>query len=66
MTLIDTLVLIDILKGELNVIGDSICIITLMEIIRTLDKNKRLKVLEQLKKKTYTIYPNVALEYSEL
>ncbi|WP_276608430.1 hypothetical protein [Acidianus infernus] len=43
MTLIDTLVLIDILKGELNVIGDSICIITLMEIIRTLDKNKRLK-----------------------
>jgi len=68
MTLIDTSVLIDILKGKLDVIGDSISIITVMEIIRALDKNKRLKVLEQLKK-TYTIYPldeNVALEYSEL
>ncbi|ACP37228.1 type II toxin-antitoxin system VapC family toxin [Saccharolobus islandicus] len=68
MTLLDTSVLIDIIKGKINNVGDSLSIISIMEVIRVLDKVKRLKVLDQLKK-TYTIYPldeKVAIEYSEL
>jgi predicted nucleic acid-binding protein len=54
MTLIDTLVLIDVMKGRINNIDNSLSIISVMEVIRLLDKVKRLKALDQLKK-TYAI-----------
>jgi predicted nucleic acid-binding protein len=68
MTLIDTSVLIDILKGKLNKVGDALSIISVMEVIRVLEKDKRLKVFERLKE-IYAIYPideKVALEYAQL
>ena len=66
--IIDTSVLIDILRGKLKPIGDAISIISVMEVLRALDGEKRVKVFEELKN-TYTIYPideKVALEYAEL
>jgi predicted nucleic acid-binding protein len=68
MTLIDTSVLIDFLRGKMENLGDSISVISLMEVLRVLNKEKRLKVLKELGG-IYTVYPideKVALEYAEL
>jgi predicted nucleic acid-binding protein len=68
MTLIDTSVLIDILKGKLTSVGNSLSIVSMMEVIRVLEEDKRLKVFESLKE-IYTIHPlddKVALKYAEL
>ncbi len=68
MTLIDTSVIIEILKGRLEAIGDSLSIISMMEIGRVIDDEKRKKTFEKLKE-IYLIYPideKVAIEYSKL
>ena len=68
MTLIDTSVLIDFLRGRVKNLGDSISVISLMEVLRVLDKRKRVEVLKELEE-IYTVYPideKVALEYAEL
>jgi hypothetical protein len=68
MTLIDTSVLIEVLRGRITNVGDALSIISVMEVARVLDKAKRLRVLRELKD-TYTIYPldeKVAMEYCEL
>jgi len=48
MTLIDTSVLIDFLRGRIANPGDSISVISLMEVLRVLDKEKRSEVLKEL------------------
>jgi predicted nucleic acid-binding protein len=68
MTLIDTSVLIEVLRGRITNVGDALSIISVMEVARVLDKAKRLRVLRELKD-AYTIYPldeRVAMEYCEL
>ncbi|MBB5253944.1 hypothetical protein [Sulfurisphaera ohwakuensis] len=40
MTLIDTSILIDILRGKRDQIGDSLSIISEIEVIRVLDKSE--------------------------
>ncbi|MEJ2771691.1 type II toxin-antitoxin system VapC family toxin [Stygiolobus sp. CP8521M] len=68
MTLIDTSVLIDFLRGRIANLGDSISVISLMEVLRVLDKEKRSEALKELEE-VYIIYPideRVAIEYAEL
>ena len=48
MTLIDTSVLIEVLRGRITNVGDALSIISVMEVARVLDKAKRLRVLREL------------------
>jgi len=41
MTLIDTSILIDFLKGRIKYLGDSISIISLMEVGRVIENKRR-------------------------
>jgi predicted nucleic acid-binding protein len=68
MTLIDTSILIDFLKGRIKYLGDSISIISLMEVGRVIENKRRLEVLKTLED-MFTVYPideKVAVEYAEL
>lgn len=47
MTLLDTSVLIDIIKGKINNIGYSLSIISVMEVTRVLDKVKSFRSVEK-------------------
>ena len=68
MTLIDTSILIDFLKGEIKYLGDSISIISLMEVRRVIENKRRLEVLKTLEDmfKVYLVDGKVAVEYTEL
>lgn len=68
MTLIDTSILIDFLKGEIKYLGDSISTISLMEVRRVIENKRRLEVLKTLEDmfKVYLVDEKVAVEYTEL
>lgn len=47
MTLLDTSVLIDIIKGKINNVGGSLSIISVMKVIRVLDKVKSFRSVKK-------------------
>ena len=68
MTLTDTSILINFLKGKIKYLGDSISIISLMEVGRVVENKRRLEVFKTLEDmfKVYPIDEKVAVEYTEL
>ena len=68
MTLTDTSILINFLKGKIKYLGDSISIISLMEVGRVIENKRKLEVLKTLEDmfKVYPIDEKVAVEYTEL
>jgi Predicted nucleic acid-binding protein, contains PIN domain len=68
MTLIDTSILIDFLKGKIKYLGDSISIISLMEVGRVIENKGRLEVFKTLEDmfKVYLVDEKVAVKYAEL
>jgi Predicted nucleic acid-binding protein, contains PIN domain len=68
MTLTDTSILINFLKGKIKYLGDSISIISLMEVGRVIENKRRLEVFKTLEDmfKVYPIDEKVAVEYTEL
>ncbi|MEJ2772236.1 type II toxin-antitoxin system VapC family toxin [Stygiolobus sp. CP859M] len=68
MTLTDTSILIDFLKGKIKYLGDSISTISFMEVRRVIENKRRLEVLKTLEDmfKVYHVDEKVAVEYTEL
>jgi len=68
MTLTDTSILMDFLKGKIEYLGDSISIISLMEVGRVIENKGRLEVFKTLEDmfKVYLVDEKVAVEYTEL
>jgi Predicted nucleic acid-binding protein, contains PIN domain len=68
MRLTDTSILIDFLKGKIEYLGDSISIISLMEVGRVIENKGRLEVFKTLEDmfKVYLVDEKVAVEYTEL